>query len=159
MATITINPDLTAEILSDDESMICRLPAYSPETLVPFGNEDEARAYAQSIVGNPMFFVPNVPPPPPPVPEEISDRQFFHQLALAGLISKMEAVAAVNTGTLPAQVEAIVASLPEDPEFEARMYFAARTYNRSHPFVDQMGAAMALTPEQIDDLWRAAAAL
>ncbi len=103
-----------------------------------------------------------IPPPEPtpvPVPLEISDRQFWHQLALAGMITKTEAVAAVNTGTLPAQIEGIVASLPEDPEFESRMYFAARVYQRSHPFVDQMGAVMGLTSAMIDDLWRAAAVL
>ena len=40
--------------------------------------------------------------PTAPVPDIISDRQFFQQLAILGLINEAEALAAVGPGTMPA---------------------------------------------------------
>lgn len=95
-----------------------------------------------------------------PVPEEISDRQFAQQLAVAGLISQAEALAFVKTGDIPAALMAIVNSLPSDQQFAAKMLISgATTYNINHPLVGMVAAANGWTDEQTKTFWRAAAAL
>lgn len=95
---------------------------------------------------------------PRPVPPEISDRQFFQALALAGLISQAEALAAVQTGALPAPIAAIVDGLPD--QFGARMLLSgATTFERANPLTDALGGALGYSPAQTDELFRAAAAL
>lgn len=95
-----------------------------------------------------------------PVPTEISDRQFFHILAVDGLITETEALAAVKTGDAPAAFETFIASLPEGERFNARMLLeGATTFERRHPLTDAFGSMYGMPPEEIDDLWRRAAAL
>lgn len=97
---------------------------------------------------------------PPPVPQEISDRQFFQQLAIMGLISEGEAIAAVSTGTLPPAMAGFVDELPAEQRFAARMALqGATTFVRTNPLVETFGEMQGMTSEQIDDLWRAAAQL
>jgi hypothetical protein len=104
--------------------------------------------------------IPAFEPPPEPVPESISDRQFFHILAVDGLITEAEALAAVKTGDAPAAFEAFIASLPEADRFSARMLLeGATTFRRDHPLTAAFGTMHGMTPEQIDDLWRRASAL
>lgn len=96
--------------------------------------------------------------PPPPVPESVSDRQFFQALALGGMISEAEALAAVQTGALPAPIAAIIDAMPD--QFSARMLLSgATTFERRHPLTDALAAALGYSPAQTDDLFRAAAAL
>jgi hypothetical protein len=98
--------------------------------------------------------------PPLPVPDEISRRQFFQQMAVAGLISQAEAIAAVKSGEIPAALLAFVGSLPAEEQFAAQMLIiGATTFHRSHPLVDAFGALQGLSSAQVDDLWRAAAAI
>lgn len=95
-----------------------------------------------------------------PVPSAISDRQFFHILAVDGLITETEALAAVKTGDAPAAFETFINSLPEEQRFNARMLLeGATTFERRHPLTDAFGSMYGMTPGQIDDLWRRAAAL
>ncbi|BAQ44412.1 hypothetical protein [Methylobacterium aquaticum] len=90
----------------------------------------------------------------------ISDRQFFQALAQAGTITQAEALAAVMTGTLPARIETAVAGLPDDQQFAARMMLSgATTFERGHPMVEQLGAALGYEGKALDELWAAAAAL
>lgn len=97
---------------------------------------------------------------PEPVPDSISDRQFFHILAVDGLITEAEALAAVKTGDAPAAFEAFIASLPEGQRFNARMLLeGATTFRRDHPLTDAFGSMYGMTPEEIDDLWRRASVL
>jgi hypothetical protein len=99
-------------------------------------------------------------PPPAPVPDTISDRQFFQQLAIAGVITKAEALAAVKTGDIPAALEKFIAPLPDDQRFNAEMLLSGATlFQRAHPLTDAIAAAQGMTPEQVDDFFRAAAAL
>ncbi|WP_203469724.1 hypothetical protein [Rhizobium rhizogenes] len=94
------------------------------------------------------------------VPENISDRQFFQQLAISGLITDAEALAAVKTGDIPATMESFIEGLPTDQRFAARMVLCGATqFSRNHPLVAQFGAANAMTSYQIDDLWVDAAKL
>ncbi len=98
--------------------------------------------------------------PPAPVPEEISDRQFFQALAMAGLITKPEAIDAVAVGAVPAAMEAFFAGMSDDEEFAARMLLQGATkFERHHPLVEAFGAMNGMTPAQVDDLWRTAAAM
>jgi hypothetical protein len=99
-------------------------------------------------------------PPPPPVPHSISDRQFFQQLAVVGVISQAEALAAVKTGEIPSPMQAILATLPDDQRFAAEMVLSGATvFERSHWMADAFGAGYGWTPEQVDTFFRAAAVL
>mgnify|MGYP001765331423 CR=1 FL=1 len=100
-------------------------------------------------------------PPPAPVPSVISDRQFYQALAVAGLCTKAEALQAVKVGELPAQLAAIVASIPdEDMQFGTEMLLSgAVEFNRDHPLVGQVGSTLGWTDAQIDDFWRIAGTL
>lgn len=90
----------------------------------------------------------------------VSDRQFFQALALAGAITPDAALAAVMTGTLPAPIAAAVESLPEAERFAARMMLSGATaFERGHPMVAQLGAALGYDAAALDALWREAAAL
>jgi hypothetical protein len=60
MSTTTVNPDLSSVTVSDDGTMECVLPNYNPETLIPFGSEDEVRSYAASIEGREFFWIPKL---------------------------------------------------------------------------------------------------
>lgn len=98
---------------------------------------------------------------PAPAPAAaISDRQFFQALASAGAITQAEALAAVMTGTLPAPIAAAVEALPEAERFPARMLLSgATTFERGHPMVAQLGAALGYDDAALDALWSAAAAM
>lgn len=96
----------------------------------------------------------------PPVPLQISDRQFFHILALNGAITEAEALEAVKTGELPAQIVALIEALPEEQIFGAKMLLCGATvFRRYHPLTEHLGQAMGYTSRQIDDLFRAAGQL
>lgn len=95
-----------------------------------------------------------------PVPDTISDRQFFQQLAIAGVISQEEALAAVKTGDIPAALSGFIAALDDAARFNAEMLLSGATiFARNHPLTDAIAAAQGMTPEQVDDFFRAAAAL
>lgn len=95
---------------------------------------------------------------PRPVQPEISDRQFFQALAIAGIISEADALAAVQTGALPAPIAAIIDAMPD--QFAARMLLSgATTFERRHPLTDALASALGYSPAQTDELFRAAAAL
>lgn len=53
---ITINDDLTGNIITEDGLLECILPSYNPETLQPFGSRNEAQSFAQTIGSNPNYF-------------------------------------------------------------------------------------------------------
>lgn len=90
----------------------------------------------------------------------ISDRQFFQALAQAGAITADEALAAVMTGRLPAAIEAAVSALPAAERFAARMVLSGATaFERGHPMVARLGAAIGYDAAALDALWQAAAAL
>jgi hypothetical protein len=107
---------------------------------------------AQAIAANmgdelPFEPAPSAPPAPPLVPA-ITARQL--RLALLGL------------GLTGAQVEAQIAAMPGTPaQREAAMieWEYATTYQRDHPLVVMLGAALGLTEAQIDDAWKEAATI
>lgn len=120
------------------------------ETQVPFTPQEEAAADAAEANA-----------PPPPVPASISDRQFFQQLAVQGIITRQEAKDAVKTGAIPAEMQAIVNGMAnEDDRFAAEMLLSGATeFLRNHPLVAAFAAAKGWTSAQVDNLFRAASAL
>ena len=89
-----------------------------------------------------------LPPPAPPLVPAITARQL--RLALLGL------------GLTGAQVEAKIAAMPGTPaQREAAMieWEYATTYQRDHPLVVMLGAALGLTETQIDNAWQGAQTL
>lgn len=97
---------------------------------------------------------------PPPIPTIISDRQFFQALAVVGAITPEEALAAVKTGTLPETMAAFIQPLPDEQRFAAEMLLSGATqFQRDHPMVTTFAQALGWDEQQIDDLWRMAAAL
>lgn len=98
--------------------------------------------------------------PKPPVLIDISDRQFFQELSIMGLITEAEALAAVKTGEIPAAMNGFINSLPAEQQFTARMVLCGATsFSRTHPLVQAFGAGVGMTSEQIDQLWIAASQL
>jgi hypothetical protein len=82
--------------------------------------------------------------PPPPMPV-LTSRQLRLGLVLHGIsLSSVEAAIDAIEDTTDREVARI--------EWEY-----ATTFERSHPLVNQIGAALGLTPEQIDAMWTEAA--
>lgn len=97
-----------------------------------------------------------IQPPIDPVPDEISHRQFFQELANRELITRDEALAAITSKTLPAEFEALVSAiLDEDIEWQARMALCgATTFLRTNWFVDYFAAMKGFSLAYMDDIWR-----
>lgn len=95
------------------------------------------------------------------VPDEISRRQFFQHLAVMGIITKADALAAMQGGVIPAPIQAIINHLPsDDDKFNAQMFIVgAATFHRTHPLAETVREALSWTAEQKDDFWRQAAML
>lgn len=96
------------------------------------------------------------------LPEVISDRQFFQELAALGEISQDEALAAVQIGAIPARLATAINTLPAQARFSAKMQVSgAVTFHRHHPTT--LALAQAMSPpwssDQLDTLWAAAALL
>ncbi len=122
------------------------------------------REYGEPFEGveDDTYFVRTVDPAtlPPPVPGAISDRQFFQQLAVMGVVSETDAEAAVATGTLPTAMVELVSLLPEPAQFPARMLLkGATTFYRQHEMTDTITWLYGWTGDQVDQLFRDASAL
>jgi hypothetical protein len=104
----------------------------------------------------------DVPDPPlaPLALQPISDRQFFQALALKGVITTSEALAAVKTGTLPAKLQAALSTMPADQRFDAEMLLSgAVVFHRDAPMTNAMMTIMGWDAPSTDELWRYAATL
>lgn len=141
-------------------------PPYAPGGLVDISDEDWGFFCGQpdlwvwqdgARVANPDYVEP--PPFVPPLPA-ISDRQFAQQLSVLGLITRDEALAWVKRGEIPEAIQDIISTMAPDDAFHAEMLLGgATTFERNHPVTAAFGAAAGMSPEDLDDLWRAAAAL
>lgn len=91
----------------------------------------------------------------------ISDRQFAQALADLGVISRAEALAFVKRGEVPTALQAAIDSIPDDEaRFAAEMQVSgATTFERTHPSTVALAQALGWSDEQMDNLWRQAAAL
>jgi hypothetical protein len=120
---------------------------------------DEAEigwAYADGV-----FTPPEPPEPaPPPVPASITRRQLLLQLAISEMISAPEALAAAQTGAVPAAVQAVFDQLEAADKLAAEITWATMSVaERGHPLVAALGATQAMIDADIDDFFRAAALL
>lgn len=102
---------------------------------------------------------------PPPAPAAtipiISDRQFFQQAAIEGIITEAEALAAVKTGDIPVVLQSIVDSISDDAQrFAAQMLLSgATTFERNHPLTEAVGQSLGWTNQQIENFFLSAALL
>lgn len=107
---------------------------------------------------------PNDPGPPIDPRSQImpiSDRQFYQKAAIDGYITREDALAAVQSGFIPAPFQQFIDGITDpDQKFSATMLFAGATqYYRQHHYTELFGIAFGLTAEQVDDFWIEAAKL
>jgi hypothetical protein len=94
------------------------------------------------------------------VPDVISRRQLLIALAASGFISAEEALAAAQTGTVPAAIAGIFDLLPVEQALAARITWATMTeVYREDPLIGAIVAAGVATAEQVDELFRVAASV
>jgi hypothetical protein len=97
--------------------------------------------------------------PPAPVPASISDRQFFQQLAVLGIITQDDALAS-NAAVIPPPLLTIIDGMPAEQQFAAKMLVGGATvFERNHPMTIAIGTAYGWTSSQVDDFFRAASLL
>jgi hypothetical protein len=97
--------------------------------------------------------------PAPVVPPSISDRQFYQQLAVQGVISEADALAA-NAAVIPPALLAIIDAMPSAEQFGAKMLLSgATTFERNNLLTIRIGTAHGWSAAQIDAFFIAAAAL
>ena len=97
---------------------------------------------------------------PAPAVITLTNRQLFFALALAGMITEAEALAAGRTGEVPAAVEAEFAKLPPTDAFLARLTWATmREVRRDHPLIAVMVAANLATDAQVDAVFALGASI
>lgn len=93
--------------------------------------------------------------PKPEVPESISDRQFFQELALLGIITREEALEAVKIGTIPNTLQMFINN-SQDPDFRfnAEMLLSGATvFHRDHPLTAQIGLVNNWTSSEVDQFF------
>lgn len=95
----------------------------------------------------------------PAIPPEISRPQAALQMRAMSLIDDDEMVAMAATGTPPAMVGALIAALPTGDQAIAKVHFSRYTYARGNGVLVSMMAAAGYAPEEVDEFFRAAAAL
>lgn len=94
-------------------------------------------------------------PQPAPVPPAISFAQLLIGLVAEGWITAAEGRAWRDRISLPAQVQAVIATLPEAQQFAAETRaFAPSEVLRADPLVVSLGAATGKTETEIDDFFR-----
>ncbi len=100
-------------------------------------------------------------PAPDPVPEEISTKQFFMGLEIAGKITKAEAIDAVLHKIMPPPVQAIIDGMADpDDRYTATMHLmGSNNLHRDHPLVLPFAITQGMTEQDVDDFWRLCAAL
>ena len=99
--------------------------------------------------------------PPASVPAVISDRQFAHALWKSSLITFDEALAFVQTGTIPAAIAAGIAAIPDETQRkDTQLLVAGATeYRRDNAAVAALATVLGWTDAQIDAIWTLGASL
>jgi hypothetical protein len=91
----------------------------------------------------------------PVVIPDISDRQFFQEAYILGMITEDEALLAVQVGAIPSTLLSIINSISDpNSQFAAKMILSgATTFQRNHPLVEQVRIALNKTSEEIDQFF------
>jgi hypothetical protein len=89
---------------------------------------------------------------------EISDVQFFYELAKRQIISPEDAIRS-NQGIIPPAVQSLIDLMPDaNTKFAAEMLVSGATrFQRNHPFTEFIGTAFGYTSDQIDEFFTSAA--
>lgn len=97
------------------------------------------------------WVLPPQPEPEPPTPEEI-------RASMPPLTPRQLRLGLVMNGYALGQVEQAISEIPDPQQktiAEVEWEYAT-IFERANPLIDQIGAVLGLTPEQIDDMWMAA---
>ncbi|AHJ10722.1 putative tail fiber assembly-like protein [Rhizobium phage vB_RglS_P106B] len=134
------------------------IPAHSTEIAPPAKQDGNMRVFKNNKWGYVRVEIPDgeptEEPQEPPTPAKITKRQFWQQLATMGLITKTEALAFMTTGVLPSAFDALVETLDENAEFEARMQLATNDYERNNDFVNAFAEMNGMDSAQVDIIWK-----
>ena len=98
----------------------------------------------------------NVPLDESDLAQRALDAQLMVSLPMPTITRRQLRLALLRLGMTNAQVEAQIATMPGTPfEREAALieWQDATTYQRDHPLVVALGAALGLTEAQIDNAW------
>lgn len=158
--TITVPPpeddafvpyeDLTEEQVADWVAAFVDADRLDADLAAQFVPAPDSRLIVEDL----PWAAPPPPPPdplPPAPPDVITPRQMILALLKIGLISADEALAAAQTGAVPAAIEAMFASLPSDDAIAARITWAKMTtVERTHPLVQQLGALLEKSQAEMD---------
>jgi|SRR5262245_6682945 len=91
-------------------------------------------------------------------PLEISDRQYFQQLAIENVITQNQAIDAVAGKSIPPSMAQYIQKLLPDQQFDAQMLFGgAILVRRDNSYVDGYRDFMGWTPEYMDQVFQRAA--
>lgn len=147
------NPAFTADNRIDCEIEHPQF-GWIPFTADPNDVEQHGRdIYAAALEMGPAAYIAP-PPQPEPVPQSITFAHLLIGLVTEAWITEAEGEAWL-AGVLPAQVTALISTLPVEQQFAAKVR-AARPSEvlRMDPFVVSMGAAQGKTPEELDQFFR-----
>lgn len=134
-----------------EAGVVAQVLVYPDGSEIPDGWLDGTNANVGWTYENGVF----VPPPPPPAPvPDLTFAQLLIGLVSEGWITQAEGEAWL-TGTLPAPVVALIATLPAEQQFAAKARATAPSVVlRADPLVSALGAAQGKTSEQLDDFFR-----
>jgi hypothetical protein len=97
-------------------------------------------------------------PSKPPVPENVSDRQFYQQLAVMGEISEQEALNAVSTGQLPGRFNSFVNGKPQGQQWGMKMKLqGANALQRHDQLIQDMANSFGWSKDHVDQIFIEAA--
>jgi hypothetical protein len=92
--------------------------------------------------------------------QTVSRRQFVQACAQSGVITDAAAIALLATGTIPANVQAIISTLPLAEQFPAELAIVGDTsFTLSNPLMTAIGTALGMTEAQLSSLFTLAASL
>ncbi|MDE3821801.1 hypothetical protein I7F13_05065 [Sinorhizobium meliloti] len=122
---------------------------YRPEGI--YGLSPNIRKWLED---NPDFPIDAYVPPPEKSIEEI-------RAEMPSITARQLRLGLVGNGYPMSQVSAVIDAMPEGADKEtARIEWEyATTFERTHPLIGTVGAALAIGEEQIDTMWTAAASL
>lgn len=138
-----------AQYADDADGNVCGICVYinGVTSFVPCDPANSEYQRIMALVEAGELVIAPAAPPAPPQPATLTARQLRLQLLALGV-----------TG---AQVEAIIAAIPDATEREAaRIEWEYSTvYERTHPLIAAVASALRMTDAQIDAAWMQAATL
>lgn len=110
--------------------------------------------FKQWFEDNPDVPIEPYTPPDPPTPEEIRQH-------MPPLTARQFRLGLVEAGISPSTVTTTIAAMPAGPDRDKAQieWEYATTFNRMHPLIATVGAALGLSDVQIDAMWLASVSL